>query len=350
MNTRQRSFFWPIVLIGVGMVWLLANLGLLQGLAWTSLWRLWPILLIAVGLDLILGRRSPWLGALIGAAAVALVLAVLVFQPSILGKPNQEVVESHFVEAIDNAESAFVRINFSVGRSTIRAAEDEDTLFEALITHVGDVQFQVSGEAERRITLEQKDLEFNVRPFDFMDSPRDLSWQIYLNENLPTNLEIVGGVGKTMLDLSQIELTAVSLVVGVGDMDLVLPTSRAPYTADIKGGVGKVDVQVRPAARVDLNIEGGVGSVYIDVGEASTVNAYIQGGVGRVEVDLPQGAAVRLEAEAELGRVRLPSWMTSVSGGVSQSGWNVWESENYASAEKQILIRYEGGLGGLTIQ
>lgn len=350
MNSRNRSFFWPIVLIGVGVVWLLANLGFLRGLAWTSIWRLWPILLIAVGLDLIFGRHSPWLGALVGAAALALVIAVLYLQPSVLSKPSQEIVESHFLEAVDGAESAWMHINFSVGASSISAAQDEDTLVEAFLTHVGDVQFQVSGEAERRITLEQEDVEFDVQPFDFMDVSRDLRWQIFINENLPTDLVVEGGVGHTMLDLSQIELTSLSMEVGVGDVDLVLPTSEETYEAKVKGGVGKVGIQVRPAAQVDLDIEGGVGSIDIDIEEAADVDAYIRGGVGKLTLELPQNAAVRLEADADLGRIRLPSWMTSVSRDPSEGGWSVWETAAYETAEKRILIRYEGGLGSLTIQ
>ena len=39
-----RSMFWPILLIGVGVVVLLANMGVIGATNWWDMWRLWPIL------------------------------------------------------------------------------------------------------------------------------------------------------------------------------------------------------------------------------------------------------------------------------------------------------------------
>jgi len=61
----RGSLVGPIILIGLGIVFLLNNLGLLSWSVWEVILRLWPILLIAIGLDILLGRRwaccsSPW--------------------------------------------------------------------------------------------------------------------------------------------------------------------------------------------------------------------------------------------------------------------------------------------------
>jgi len=34
-----RSIFWPILLVGVGVIWLLANLEIIPGWNWWNLWR-----------------------------------------------------------------------------------------------------------------------------------------------------------------------------------------------------------------------------------------------------------------------------------------------------------------------
>ena len=70
MNTSYRrgpDLFWPIILIGAGIIFLLSNLGVITGNPWPILWNLWPVLLIVIGLDILFGRRS-MLGGLIGAA------------------------------------------------------------------------------------------------------------------------------------------------------------------------------------------------------------------------------------------------------------------------------------------
>ena len=55
---RRRSLVWPLVLISIGILFLLNNLGLVSWNLWSLLWRMWPVLVVAIGLDLIFGRRS----------------------------------------------------------------------------------------------------------------------------------------------------------------------------------------------------------------------------------------------------------------------------------------------------
>ncbi len=50
--------------IGVGVVWLLGNLGVLTTSSLVVLVRLWPLLLILIGLDLLFGRWSSAVGEL----------------------------------------------------------------------------------------------------------------------------------------------------------------------------------------------------------------------------------------------------------------------------------------------
>jgi hypothetical protein len=59
-DDRRRSLVGPVILIGLGVVFLLNNLGVLAWSVWEVILRLWPILLVAAGLDLLLGRRSIW--------------------------------------------------------------------------------------------------------------------------------------------------------------------------------------------------------------------------------------------------------------------------------------------------
>ena len=45
---QYRSLFWPILLIGVGVVWLLGNLGYIPMPSLRMLIRLWPLILIVI--------------------------------------------------------------------------------------------------------------------------------------------------------------------------------------------------------------------------------------------------------------------------------------------------------------
>jgi len=70
---NRPSLFWPLLLIGLGVLLLLQTLALLPASLWAALAQLWPLLFIVFGLDLLIGRRSAR-----GAATVLIVGVVLV--------------------------------------------------------------------------------------------------------------------------------------------------------------------------------------------------------------------------------------------------------------------------------
>ena len=53
---KTSSFFWPILLIILGTLLLLNNLGILPWSIWNNLWKFSPLLLILIGLELLLGK------------------------------------------------------------------------------------------------------------------------------------------------------------------------------------------------------------------------------------------------------------------------------------------------------
>jgi hypothetical protein len=108
IRTRYRSLFWPIVLIGVGCIWLLVNLGYIATANLVGIWRLWPLLLIAGGLDLLVGRRPPAVGALFGLATIGLVIFILVAGVQLPGARPVGVITERLHAPLENAKSAHV--------------------------------------------------------------------------------------------------------------------------------------------------------------------------------------------------------------------------------------------------
>ena len=87
----------------------------------------------------------------------------------------------------------------------------------------------------------------------------------------------------------------------------------------------------------------------IPAGSGGKLN--INGGVGEVTVTVAADAAVRLMADAGIANVNLPESFTRVKGGkhfVGVSG--IWESANFAEAEKQIIIDFDGGVGSFSLE
>lgn len=259
-----RSLFWPLVLIGAGMLFLLSNLGIIDATNLTALYRLWPILLIAIGLDVLFGRNSPVLGALLGLAAVGAVVALVVVGPQ-LGLTNEsaaplfhigdgfgEVKHDYYAEAVSGADSARIMLDAGSVHTEINALPaGSDTLFSADVDYLGTMRFDVQGGARRTVSLSE-----DRGPGTLFPPPgANMRWDIGLNRDVPTDLVLDLGSGSVNGDLASATLTDLELDSGSGSVDLSLPGGR--YDASINTGSGSV--------RLDMG-DGASGSYTLDIG------------------------------------------------------------------------------------
>lgn len=295
MSSDQN--WWPYILIAIGLFFLLANLGVVAGLI-----RLWPLILIVIGVMLLFGRT--------GAVTVK---------------------REHFSAPIGDAASARVKLDLSVGRHHVTAVASPDTLVEADVAYVGEVNFAVSGEQEKVVSLSQTPafaLEW-LNPAKWFGNRDELGWDIGLSPNIPIDLDVHGGVGKSRLDLSRLNLTGL----------------------DVSGGVGEIDLTLPDQGDFDGRLKIGVGAFRITALSGASANLQIKGGVGECTVNVPSDAAVRVQARMGLGDVSVPARLARLSGdteGISKSG--VWETPDFASAERKIVIDFDGGVGALRVR
>jgi hypothetical protein len=330
-----RSLFWPIVLISVGVIWLLRNMGVISAENLAVLFRLWPLLLIVIGLDLLVGRQSPAVGALIGIGTVVLIVALMLVGPSIgLTGPSLEVKLDQYAEPLDDATSAAVQLDLAVAQATIAPLTDSAELFTAEVAHVGELEYKTEGQTHKVISLKEQSYTaadgsaFLARLFG--DENQKLYWNIGLSPDVPLQLTINSGVGQGNFDLSSLQLTALSVNGGVGQINLQLPSVEAAYDVNISNGAGELNVSIADGAALSLNISGGVGSVTLDI---------------------PDDAAVRLEGSSGVGSINVPANFHRLNEAQSGPGDNgTWESPNFSAAARQIIITYNGGVGDLTVR
>lgn len=242
-----------------------------------------------------------------------------------------EVKSAELYAPREGATSAHINIDFSVGKASLAALPaDSDNLFEARINYIGEYEFEVSGAEERFITLRQKG-RIPRGIGHIIGNHKDLSWDIALAPKVPYHLSMKGGIGENDIDLSNLLVDSLKLETGVGKIAVTLPAQGTAFAASIDGGVGKTDVVI-PAG-------GGGGALKIS------------GGVGEVTITVAADAAVRLTANAGIGKVNLPNSFSRIKGGEHFVGIaGLWESANFAEAEAQTIIDFNGGVGSLSMR
>lgn len=301
MYHRRPSLFWPIILIGIGVIFLLNNLGYIHGNPWTIIWQFWPVLLIVIGLDILFGRRSA-VGSLISAAlalaVVGFVIWLLVAAPAINlpginfgGELKQERID----HLLNNIQTANVKLDFSTGDNRLYPLGDSGQLIEGDISHYGTLRFNVDESGDRADV--RLDTEGSVNLFGFAAPER---WEVGLNQRVTYELEVNLGAGQADLDLTRFKLSG-------GQIDL---------------GVGSAEMQLPSAGKFTLHIKGGVGSL---------------------KIIAPREIALRAEVNTGIGSFNNNSRLRSI-------GEDVYETEGFRSADNAITLIVDVGVGSVTIQ
>ena len=76
---RTRSIFWPLVLIAVGVIWILAQIGIVPSANLWALLYIIPYALMALGVGLILGSRWIWARQIVSVLVVGGAVLAVVF-------------------------------------------------------------------------------------------------------------------------------------------------------------------------------------------------------------------------------------------------------------------------------
>jgi hypothetical protein len=303
---RQRGgFVWPLVLVAVGVIFLLNNMGILSWNVWDSIWRLWPVLLIAIGLDILVGRRSA-IGSLIALVLVIAVIAgavwlAVIATPMVTGQVfrGQTLTTDQVVQELAGATSADVRIAFGAGSLRIGALKDSGNLIEGTVaTGPGERvlhDFQLNG-GVAHYELHNEGVSFG--PFGWHRGDR--TWSLDLSSSVPMALNVSTGVGQSMLDLSSLKVT-------------------------------------------DLHVSSGVGQTEVWLPAQGRMTAKISGGVGQLIVTIPEGMAARIHGSAGLGGL-------SVASRFARQGGGDYVSANYATADDRVDLNISGGVGEVVVR
>jgi hypothetical protein len=248
---RGEGYAGATVVTGLGVIFLLGNLGYLTFTAWDLILRLWPILLVAVGLDIILGRRRPWsavVGVLIGLVVTAGIFWVIVNAP--VAVTRSEAVNL----SLNQARSAQGTISLPVGRLNLNAGAEGNTLLE------GNLQITNSESLVKNVSNSGDTATFNLEshgfsgfvPFTGTAGHED--WKVSLNPDPTYDLDLKLAVGEHLLDLTRLKLKDLTVQSAVGKTVIVLPASGT-WSGRIQSAIGETIIQVPAGAAVRIRFE-----------------------------------------------------------------------------------------------
>lgn len=289
-----NRLFWGILVVFIGLLWLLANLGILPSSIWYDAWMFWPIFIILWGISILFsksGGRSYWVPII-----AVLTIAVAVFVYSYNFKGERTVIHNKIIseQLLETAESA--HLEFVLGAMDFSLSGGGDILLE--------------GEAETITGVE-------------------------VSNNLSNGVQ--------RIKVGQLPFGGLKIGANFQNSINLRTINNLPLQVEIDSGASKMDLDLKEAMLKSLDIDSGATSATIALGDKmSEVNINISSGASSFDVNIPGGFAIKIINKSGL------SGNNFSAIGLVKSGEN-WLSSDYNQNDNKINILFESGVSNINI-
>jgi len=259
MRRRYRSFFWPVVLIAIGVFALLADLNVISSDRLYRLADLWPLILIVIGLELI-ARRSLH-GAAVDVAAVLIVLiavagavAYVSVGPAIQGGTHSFDTSGQ----VGGLKAATLQVDVGAMDMTVQSSSSLGSdLYRAHIEYSGP---------KPAVTLDPSSGELHISQEGgfLIFGNRRVVLALQINPAVSWSFNINSGSANGTFKLSQVRVTGIELNTGASRQDITLgaPTGKVPIT--VNGGALTILVHRPAGVEASAHVSGGAVNLTAD--------------------------------------------------------------------------------------
>jgi hypothetical protein len=260
----------PLVLILIGVLLLLQNLGLVSADIWSNVGRLWPLLLVLIGAEVLLGRHlggRAILGLMLLAFAGAGIWAAMTASSSTADSATRTQDQS-----LDGATSANVLVNFGAGQLNLSSLPGSDPAQLASLTFQGPANVEPTAQYEVQNGVGQLQYGVNGRTglassaFPIFSGRQSASAQmsVALTPGVPLTVTVRTGAADAQLDFSQLRATDLDVSVGASAAHLTLPANAGTTSAHVQGGLTALTIVVPPGVAAQVHYRGGLNALDID--------------------------------------------------------------------------------------
>ncbi|OGO35232.1 MAG: hypothetical protein A2W35_11045 [Chloroflexi bacterium RBG_16_57_11] len=290
---NRGGIVWPSLMIGLGAIFLLNNFGYLVLDVWQVIFSLWPVLLIAIGFDFLIGRRS-WFLSLVG---VVVVLAILVGSLGLMSNQASASSGQEISYPLEGVEQAQMEFYIPVGATVLKVSAQPDVLLTGEVPEGGGITVQEQFLVQNGTAALKLSANGALLTVPGVTSP--YRWEFMVAPEVPLELKFSQGAGSVNLDLTQLSLSEMNTSLGAGRITVFLPDDQS-------------------------------------------FSAHLSGGVGQLVVIVPENVGVRINSGSAITAFSVPD-------GYERNG-NVYTSPNYSSADDQVNLQLDLAIGSVVVK
>jgi hypothetical protein len=219
---------------------------------------------------------------------------------------------------LGDADSVNVAIQMGAGELDVSGGASE--LLEATYTYNVEELNPQATFTGGRLEVKDSNVDEGIASLFDLDEYRN-EWDLKLKEDVPMEMTVDLGAGRSNLVLGALALTGLNMDGGAGDVALHLNGSQSLSQLDLNMGAGVVTIDLTGEWQHDLD-------------------ARIVGGLGDINLRLPGDVGVRIEVATGIGDVN--------ASGLTRDG-NTYTNDAYGVSDVTLRIDIDGGVGQINL-
>jgi Domain of unknown function (DUF5668) len=289
---RNRSLFWPAILILTGLIALVAETGAISSGRLARLADLWPVILIVIGLELISRRVLQGLTRDLATALIVLVaVGGAVAYVAVRGPVSDTTQTMNTSDAVGSLNQATLNVNAGVATMTVEGSSDLGSdLYRAHIEYAG---------TKPQVSLDRS--TGNLRIFHNNDigffASRRFVLDLQINSAVAWNISADTGSTSDTLKLSSVKVGSISLNTGASRTDITLGRPTGIVHISVDGGAISLHLHRPSGSQAFVHVSGGAVSLSADgrqlrgVGDESWQSNGYDAATDAYQVDVNGGAS-----------------------------------------------------------
>ncbi|MGE5423721.1 MAG: LiaI-LiaF-like domain-containing protein [Syntrophothermus sp.] len=264
---KYKHLFWGIILISIGLLFLLSNLGVLH-FSWFTFWRLWPVILILWGIS-ILPIKDLFRFILLVAVVITTFTVInrLPEKSPWFWRWHNEGNAFHFDIDDDNDTTAGnyedqkLMVPFdSLTKKGILDLDAKAGNFQIDSTSTDLLSFSKTGDiGNYELTTDnrggRRKISLNLQESKIRHTDHKNNVIIRLNKQIPWNFSLNIGAASMNMDLSGYKIDTAEIDAGAASVDLKLGNLSPVTYVNIDGGASSFNVKIPKDAGCQVKSE-----------------------------------------------------------------------------------------------
>lgn len=297
MLKKNKFQIAPFILIVLGVVFILNNLGILPWEIWNNLWKFWPVILILFGVELLLGQSV--------SIKTFIVLLILIFLIPIIITYNP-----------------FNKNPFATDKLEI--SQDLGSLTKArIVIDLPATKLALSSLASGSAKLIEGKIEYSKAA----DRPT-------ISEE--TNF------GQSIFTLNQVLQKGIPFVSSLKNTTNLSFTQSVPLEIVVKTGAAQGTINLEYLRADYLEVESKASNLKIIFGKEYSSRAIFKTSASNIEIEIPKEAAARIKIDSNVKNLSIDSRFKNKAG--------TYQTENFEKSFTRLDIVIEAIASSINIK